>query len=295
MIFGLLKPEYLYRPSQLIKRLIRGNRSGYTNVRLPWGKEIRVSADDNVGSQIATLGLYDLVITETLWRLCDPGEMALDIGANIGYTTFVMAQRLQAGLLKCYEPHPILFREFFENVESLRQQGCSTEIQTFQKALGPIEGKLPLYVPQDFAYHRGESSLAAPTHIECATEPVIVPVETLDAQLKDNDFIGVMKIDVEGFEHEVLRGAEKTFANRRVRDCVFEEHQAYPTQVSRWFESHGYRVFRLDRSFTRPHLLPPDSPVPRTAWTATNFLATIDPDRTQQRFSKSNWGCLKNR
>ena len=292
MLPGLFKPEYLFRPRQLAKRLLQGRQSGFKTVRLPWGKDIRVSTDDNVGGQIATLGLYDLVITETLWRLCEPGESAIDVGANIGYTTFVMAQRLGAGRIRCYEPHPVIYQELLSNLALLRDQGCPTEIVSHQAALGPEVGELPLHVPQDFAYHRGESSLSAPTHLECASERVVVAVNTLDNQLLVDEKIGIMKMDVEGFELEVLRGAERTFSSKRVRDCVFEEHHTFPTPVTTWFESHGYSIFRLDRSFMRPLLLEPNSPVPRTEWTATNYLATVDPERVRARFAKVGWRCL---
>ena len=292
MLSSIFKPEYLYRPRQLLTRFARRNSRGFVSVRLPWGKEIRVSADDNVGSQIVKLGLYDLAVTEALWRLCEPGELALDVGANIGYTTFVMAERLQTGKIVAYEPHPIIFKELTNNVESLVRQGCQTTIETVPKALGPSVCQLPLFVPKDFQYHRGESSLAAPSHLECNDEPHLVDVDTLDSQMAGRASIGVMKIDVEGFELDVLSGALKLFDEKRVRDCVFEEHRPFPTPVTEWLRSRGYTVFRIDRQFAGPRLLPPDSAIPRNHWTATNFLATSDPLRAQQIFASRGWRCL---
>ena len=293
MLSGIIKPEYLYRPSQLLARLTSRKKTGHTVVRLPWGSDICVSANDNVGGQIVALGLYDLVITETLWRLCDVGESALDVGANIGYTTFVMAERLGPGSIQCFEPHPIIHQELIKNIHSLQDQGSKTQFRTCQFALGPVAGKLPLFVPKDFEYHRGESSLTAPQHLECSSEQFLVEVVTLDSRLQAGESIGVMKLDVEGFELEVLKGAEKSFNEKTIRDCVFEEHELYPTPVTNWFESKGYEVFRLDRSFWGPQLLPGNSLRPRTNWTATNFLATADPQRVRQRFAASGWQCLR--
>jgi hypothetical protein len=115
----------------------------------------------------------------------------------------------------------------------------------------------------------------------------------LDEVVQVPSKFGMMKIDVEGHELEVLEGARLLFENGGVRDCIFEEHHAYPTPVCNWFEAMGYRVFRLDRTFFKPTLLPPDSPIPRTHWTATNFLATNDPQRAQSLFSARGWNCLK--
>ena len=293
-MFGILKPEYLYRPSQLLRRLTQGRLAGNVRVRLPWGKTIQVSADDNVGQQIATLGLYDLVVSETLWRLAEEGETAIDVGANIGYTSFVLAERLKNGKLICFEPHPQVFQKLSDNIRALTEQGSKTEFDLHQQALGPQSDELPLYVPKHFETHGGESSLAAPSHIEYDSNPIMVPVVTLDSQIQGQE-IGVMKMDVEGFELDVLRGSTDSFDKKKIRDCVFEEHQPYPTPVAQWFESKGYQVYRMDRVLARPVLLPPDSPIPRTKWTPTNYLATIDPARVVSRFQESGWSCLKNR
>ncbi|WP_442506637.1 FkbM family methyltransferase [Novipirellula sp. SH528] len=252
-----------------------------------------MSASDNIGGQIVALGLYDLVVSETLWRLCDQGELALDVGANIGYTSFVMSQKLGSGTIWAYEPHPILFQELAGNVASLVNQGASTDIQTKNLALGPIAGHLPLHVPKDFQYHRGESSLAMPSHLEYQERDISVEVATLDSELNSGEVLGVMKIDVEGFELEVLQGGIKSFENKRIRDCVFEEHREYPTPVTEWFESKGYKVFRIDRTLRGPVMLPPDSKQPTTQWTAKNLLATCDVSRAEDRFHKLGWQCLK--
>ncbi len=292
-LFGIAKPEYAYRPRQLIKRLFGAEQHGHQTARLPWGATIRVSVDDNVGGQIATLGLYDLVVTETLWRLCESGATVIDIGANVGYTSFVMAHRIGNGKLMAFEPHPSLSAELRDNIASLKSQGCRSQIETHEIALGSVAGELPLHVPKDFSYHRGESSLAAPKHLEYSSDVISVNVKKLDDVITAEERIGVMKIDVEGFELDVLRGAEKLFSERRVRDVVFEEHNAYPTPVTKWFETHGYKLFRLDRSFTGLVVLPGDSTRPRTKWTPTNYVATSDPNRLKNKLGQRGWACLK--
>jgi FkbM family methyltransferase len=294
MLTAILKPEYLFRPQQFVRRITRRQSTGFEIVKLPWGKTIQISLDDKVGRQIAALGLHDLVTTETIWRLCDEGEIAIDIGANIGYISFVFAERVRNGTVMCFEPHPTLYEELESNVASLRKQKTSAQIKTFQEALGPESGELPLHIPPDFSHHRGESTLASDTNGHCG-HVVNVKVGTLDQLLSNGETIGVIKIDVEGFELEVLKGASRLFQEKRVRDCVFEEHLAYPTPVCNWFEEMGYQVFRLHRSLFRPRLLQPDSSIPRTKWNATSFLATTDPQRAIARFHASGWHCLLHR
>ena len=252
-----------------------------------------VSANDNIGGQIVALGVYDLALTESLWRLCEPGETALDVGANIGYTVNVMAHRLQNGTIHAFEPHPTVFNELSANIALLQTQGFTASIFAHQCALGREPGELPLHIPADFEKHRGESSLAMLSHLAVDPGTYRVKVDTLSNQTRGVRNIGVMKIDVEGFELEVFAGGRELFENKCIRDCVFEEHGVYPTPVTEWFLERGYKVYRIDRSFGKPLLLDPTDSKLRTNWTASNYLATTDSARAVKLFAKGGWNCLK--
>src|SRR5579872_6967542 len=95
----LNKPHYIYRPGQAIIRLGRllgGAKpaGAWEEAVLPWGLPIRYHPAEQIGNSIWRLGLYDLCVSETLWRLLDAGETALDVGANFGHMTSVMAVRV---------------------------------------------------------------------------------------------------------------------------------------------------------------------------------------------------------
>src|ERR1051326_2845902 len=90
-------PEYLYRPSQVMLRLKRSllpRPSVSADVKLPWGVSLRVRPEEYIGSIIWHRGVFDLVVLEALSRLIEPGETALDIGANIGQMTTLMCVRV---------------------------------------------------------------------------------------------------------------------------------------------------------------------------------------------------------
>ncbi|MCS7033003.1 MAG: FkbM family methyltransferase [Phycisphaerae bacterium] len=287
----ILKAEYVFRPSQILRRwrtIRQQDRSaGLVPARLPWGRVINVNSRDNIGSAVLTLGVYDLVVTETLWRLTDPDDLALDVGANVGCMTAALAER--AGEVECFEPHPILYRELVANLESLRAQGVRAVLRAHCTALGAAAGELPLVIPDDFARHRGESTLSSAA---VGAESIPVQVKTLDSLLPAGRKVGILKLDVEGFERQVLAGAQRLLESGRLRDCIFEEHRAYPTDVTDLLESCGFRVFRLARRLTRPELLNPDSKTPRSHWEATSFLATRDPQRAIRRMATFGWRCL---
>ncbi len=54
---------------------------------------MRVRPAEGVGRSLWRLGVYDLVTCELCWRLLDPGETAVDVGANIGVVTGLLARR----------------------------------------------------------------------------------------------------------------------------------------------------------------------------------------------------------
>jgi len=95
-ISNIVKPEYIYRPKQLYLRVLRGFRQkpSFEDLHLPWGSSIYVKPGHHIGRAIWHLGLYDLTVSEALWRLVDAGELAVDIGANIGYMTGVMSVKV---------------------------------------------------------------------------------------------------------------------------------------------------------------------------------------------------------
>ena len=58
-------------------------------VHLPWGLQLRIDPRESIGSAVWRLGLYDLAVSETLWRLTSPGDLTVDVGANIGHMTSI--------------------------------------------------------------------------------------------------------------------------------------------------------------------------------------------------------------
>src|SRR5205823_1974821 len=94
--FGVLKPEYVYRPRQLVRRLLDGRRvpGSFIDAPLPWGASIRVRTGDAIGDAVLQLGVLDLAVTEVFLRLAEAGETAIDAGANVGYMTALLAHRV---------------------------------------------------------------------------------------------------------------------------------------------------------------------------------------------------------
>jgi len=304
---GILKPEYFYQPKLAIGRLlpwrsrsVRAAQSSptgeFVDEQLPWGMPIRIRPVEEHGRILLTLGVIDLAVTETLWRLTEPGELAVDVGANIGYMTAVLAARvgsMPGGCVRAFEAHPEIFEELKYNTLRWQKQLTGVKIDIQQVAISDKRGTVKLVIPDAFSSNRGLAYASKSDEELNHLKSVIVEAVTLDELFTQREKIGVFKLDVEGHEFQVLEGANSLLKEQRVRDCVFEEHGEYPTAVTRYFEEMGYSVFRIQRQFFKPVLLAPNSKVARTKWLPTSFLATQQPERALSRIKEPGWQCLK--
>src|ERR1700751_1727563 len=121
-IRGVLKPEYLFRPNQIPRKLwleSLGRRREMKKVPLPWGLEIEVNTGESLGWSVYTRSLFETAVTETLWRLARAGDLIVDGGANIGYMSSLLAVKIgPRGKILCFEPHPKIFQQLRLNVQN---------------------------------------------------------------------------------------------------------------------------------------------------------------------------------
>jgi FkbM family methyltransferase len=287
------KPQYILRPRQVVRRMrvTRAPERAKVTSQMPWGLTLTYDPRDELGSSVARTGVYELPVTEAMFRLSDPGELAIDIGANIGYMTGVLAVAVgPAGSVLAFEPHPALHGELLGNVAAWRRRGGVAEIEVHQTAVSADTGSALLYVPAGFGANRGTSSLDAIDALAAAE--LEVRTVTLDAVLEGRGPVGLLKIDVEGHEEAVLQGARRLLRSRAVRDILFEEHRALPTPVTRRLEAEGYTVLGLAERLAGLRLADPTADASRARWHAQTYLATHDPVRARRRIRGLGWIAL---
>jgi FkbM family methyltransferase len=286
------RPYYWYRPSQLA---LRARSSAEQNgaprlARAAWGSELYCFPDP-LGKAVARTGVYDLIVAETLARLADPGETALDAGANIGLMSNLLAHAVGArGRVVSFEPHPLIYETLARNVARWREVDRIRVVEARQVAVSSASGSLPLAIdPQTFAENKGTASLehVNPAH---ATE---VQTVSLDSQFSEP--IGVLKLDVEMHELAALEGARSLLERRLIRDIVFEEHEPPPTPVTALLEAHGYTVMSVRQGLIGPIQCAPADAYARKLWDPPALLATSDPQRARQRLKPRGWVCLRGR
>lgn len=276
------KPQYLYRPSQLVRRALLSRRGPEPVVQTPWGARMLVARSDTIGGGIARMGVHELAVSETIWRLSQGDELALDVGANIGYFTGLLACR--AASVLALEPNPRLLRFLAGNIERWELAG---RIRLDPRAASSGRGHAQLHLPPAYDGNYGIATLEdSPGTVSYEVETV-----TLD-ELIAGRRVGVLKIDVEGHELAALEGASDSLARGLIRDIVFEEHEPLPSPVSRALETHGFTITGIEETLTRPVLV--SGRVPR-GWDAPTYLATTDPQRTARLMGPRGWRCLRGR
>jgi FkbM family methyltransferase len=247
----------------------------------------------SIGHSIRTTGLYDLVVSEVLARLIDPGNTVIDAGANVGYMSLLASVAAgPSGRVISFEPHPELFATLQRNVAASAGRFRIAPIELHNAALGDRGGTAELVIPTDFGTNDGVGWItSAPA---AGVRSITVPLETLDHALGEAS-ARLLKLDVEGFELHVLRGAMRALESRRIHHVVFEDHDVARSEVVRLLQTLGYRVFSVGWTLSGLALSPVETGTLATAYEAPSFIASIEPDTVMNRCTRGGWLVLRNR
>jgi FkbM family methyltransferase len=227
--------------------------------RLAGSKRIRVDIDgggamavdvrDLIQRTILFSKIYEPEVVRALTPFWQRAALFLDIGANVGSISLVAQQFLP---VHAFEPDP--------NNRAVLQLNASLGQQTFPltvhaDALGDCAQTLALRLAG--SGNRGLSSFVETVN-SCAT--VDVNVLTLDQAMPALEANSVWKIDVEGFEEQVLIGSAKTFERAPPIAIVFEDVPSPNSSCKMKLSEYGYVISAIERD-------------DKTRQTRENFLA----------------------
>jgi FkbM family methyltransferase len=200
--------------------------------------------DISVSVPGAATGSWEPHLVACFRRICRPGSIAFDIGANVGYHTLMLAQLVgSGGICYAFEPNSENCRLILLGVD----QNRFTNVKLMPIALSDRPGWAY------FSPHIGSNGGFATRGAEVADgSGIIVPVFVLDDLCLPG--ADVIKVDVEGAEYKVLKGAEKSIA--RSRPVIVSEFSLEMTnrvsgvtgaQYLEWIAAFQYNIFLLDR------------------------------------------------
>ena len=171
-------------------------------------------------------------------------DVVFDVGTNIGTVANWFSKRTKH--VHGFEPHPDNLRMTQDQI-LLRQ---TKNITVSQLALGSEPGTLQLHVKSFHGHHSLGNTSTSPT-----VEKIDVEVDTVDRYCsgKGIDRIDFLKIDVEGFEEDVLKGATTMLGNHNIGLVLFELRHNILTSVGKTagdlfapLINNGYTVFSLN-------------------------------------------------
>lgn len=209
------------------QRLIRG-RHGYV---------LYNRNDTVVGRLIESFGEYFESEVNVFRRVLAPGDLALDVGANIGVHTLALARIVgPTGFVMGFEPQRIVFQTLCANMalNSLDNVHC------VNAGVSDMPGRLSVSDPDPAAANNFGGVQVAMLDVGPRGAPV--PQVTLDDFL-DVASLKFIKIDVEGMENRVLRGARRTLTQFRPVLYVENAFAEKSPELAGTLAELGYRAY----------------------------------------------------
>ena len=166
----------------------------------PLGIRCRFYPHENLGDRFVlfTPGYYEHEERELLPRLLRSDSTFVDIGANAGFYSLFAAKYIDGpkGRILAFEPNPVMFDRFTLNISF---NGLESRIEALPIGLADREGEFDLsYDPRQL----GGASMAVdegPNHVKVPCRPLLDVLRE-----KEVSAVSVLKIDVEGFEANIL-------------------------------------------------------------------------------------------
>ncbi len=260
-------------------------------MKLNWGLPLRIKTNDVLVSGILRTSVDDIAQSEIIWRLLSPGETALDIGANVGYVSSIMAARVGLqGRVLAFEPHPGLCEELRTNVSAWH--ALYRHVEVYETALSERSGNGSLCVPRAFNENRGLAQVLPLAAREAGETSFPIELRRLDDIWENDSPIALMKIDVEGHELAVLKGARRLLGRRLIRNIVLEDFGGCESESVRLLKASGYTVWQIARGIFGPRLIAPGDR-PQAPWLPSNYLASLTPESVQDRVRHRGWRVLR--
>ncbi len=234
-------------------RLVRGLRrivgAGPVTEVTRGGIRWRLDLTEGIDFSIYLLGAFEPVTVAACRRLIKPGDVVLDIGANVGALALPMAQMAgPSGKVYAFEPTDFAFAKLTANLAlnpelKARVNAAQTMLtDTAAAVTEPIYSSWPL---------KGTGALHD-KHGGAAESTTGAKPQKLDLALNGVPRVDFIKLDVDGFECHVLGGARETLRRHRpvilmelAPYCLVERKRSL-VELLGILQGAGYRLFHLD-------------------------------------------------
>lgn len=196
-------------------------------VQTLFGVKFYIPANDQlITPQLVVYRQWEASLSRLIPYLAPAGSVFVDVGANFGYFTCLVAAGMRAtpgSRVVAIEPNPYMLRLLDINT---RINWSMAPVRVVPAAVADVRGAFLLAIPEN---QPGNASLVAigsappskPLGASNETTKINVDVLTLDDILCNERRVDLIKVDVEGFETAVFRGGSETLARPGLK-IIFE-------------------------------------------------------------------------
>lgn len=195
------------------------------------GNHIFIYPNCTISSQFIYTDMPDREEIEILRSYCDKNTIFLDIGANVGAYSMMISDVV--GGVYAFEPHPFIAGRCKMNflLNNINESNVK------QIALSDKEGEVCF---------TNDIDVSAMNKISESSNGIKVKTKTLDKFASEENLLVehdyVLKIDVEGHEIPVLKGAEEFFKTRNIKAFMIEIFDTTFDETKDVIESYGYKL-----------------------------------------------------
>jgi FkbM family methyltransferase len=258
------KPPGWERVVRALAPPLRFANSGVRASRQPDGYVFPVDRGTLIGWSVHFFGTYEPEVRTEIRRHLMPGAIAIDVGANVGWHTLLMAARAgSTGRVYAFEPNDSTRQRLVSAVEANGLTHVTVDGRAVSDRVGASGFRAPLAghvwdgtgrLTAEPAPRRLEQREGQETGKGEEGQSGTIACTTLDAFVAERHIerLEFVKVDVEGWELSVLRGARRVL--RALRPVVvFEYDPAYVSRsggtaedVTRCWSDADYELFALD-------------------------------------------------
>jgi FkbM family methyltransferase len=185
-----------------------------------------------IDEYIYLYGVYESFMLDVIKKYLKPGMTFIDIGANIGeHSMYAAALVGKEGSVYAFEPIPYIYEQLLTSSQANHFESI---IHAKNVALGEHASEETLYISSNV----GGSSLIREDE---TTETIKVTIVRGDDELLPLARIDMVKIDVEGYEYEVLSGMKETLANHHPVILIEFSGELYLNQA----KDHGRKILEI--------------------------------------------------
>lgn len=212
-------------PEDIARFIAANTRLSTAVANTQYGRYFFNTKDEIVGWTIAVEGVWEKAETDFMLEIVREGDTVIDAGANLGWFTIILAKKVgTAGRIVAFEPEPSNYQLLLDN---LKLNSVEAQTKAFRSAIWDTNDGIRLELSQDnLGDHRPKTTDA--NSVDASRPSLTLPSCRLDDALTYNigfardEKIRLIKMDCQGAETRIFRGADATLARTEYLICEYE-------------------------------------------------------------------------